>query len=274
MKLENNMENDHFKIGGFDAVKLAKKFGTPLYVYHGEKIEENFKKINSAIPYEMKQIHYAIMCNDRIEILKILLKLGSYIQANSLKEYKIARKAGFPNEKISITTTNMSTEDMQEFIKFGAIINFDSIEEVKRFGKLALKHKAKNKKIGIRVFVHQETSGQHITNVPYLPKARVGIKKEKFNELKEIAKKFDLKIIGVHGYLASNMLNLKPFLKLNRFLVDCAKQFPDIEYINFGAGFGVALKPVEKDFDWKKYGQNVTTLMKEVEKFFGRKINL
>jgi len=274
MKLENNMENDHFKIGGFDAVKLAKKFGTPLYVYHGEKIEENFKKINSAIPYEMKQIHYAIMCNDRIEILKILLKLGSYIQANSLKEYKIARKAGFPNEKISITTTNMSTEDMQEFIKFGAIINFDSIEEVKRFGKLALKHKAKNKKIGIRVFVHQETSGQHITNAPYLPKARVGIKKEKFNELKEIAKKFDLKIIGVHGYLASNMLNLKPFLKLNRFLVDCAKQFPDIEYINFGAGFGVALKPGEKDFNWEKYGQNVTTLMKEVERFFGRKINL
>lgn len=272
------MGNNHLKIGKFDAVDLAKKFGTPLYVYKGEIIEENFKKINKAIPYEPKQIHYAIMCNDRLEILKILLNLGSYIQANSLKEYKIARKAGFPNEKISITTTNISTGDMKEFIKYGAMINFDSLEEIERYGKiiadLEVKNKKVNKKIGIRIFVHQKISGQYITNLPYLPKARIGIKREKFDELKNIAKKFDLKIIGVHGYLASNMLNLEPFFKLNKYLLECAKQFPDIEYINFGAGFGIALKPDEKDFDWKNYGENVISIMNEAEKFFGRKLNL
>src|SRR3989338_3842960 len=142
------MENNHFKIGKFDTVKIAKEFGTPLYVYHGETIEENFKKISLAIPYKMKQIHYAIMCNDRPEILKILLNLSAYIQANSLKEYKLARKIGFPNEKISIATTNMGAGDMREFAELGAMINFDSIEEVERFGKIALECKAKNKKIG------------------------------------------------------------------------------------------------------------------------------
>lgn len=268
------MENNHLKIGKFDVVELAKKFGTPLYIYRGETIEENFKKINSAIPYEMKQIHYAIMCNDRPEILKILLNLDAYIQANSLKEYKLARKVGFANEKISIATTNMSTSDMREFAKLGAMINFDSIEEIERFGKITLECNTKNKKIGIRIFVHQEATGQHTTNAPYLPKARVGIKQEKFNELKNAAKKFDLKIVGVHGYLASNMLGLEPFIKLNKFLFDCAKQFPDIEYINFGAGFGIALIPNEKDFDWKTYGENIVSLMQEAEKFFNRKINL
>lgn len=268
------MENNHFKIGKFDVVELAKKIGTPLYVYYGETIEENFKKISSAIPYEMKQIHYAIMCNDRSDILKILLNLGAHIQANSLKEYKLARKIGFANEKISIATTNMSASDMREFARLGAMINFDSVEEIERFGKIALECNAKNKKIGIRIFVHQETTGQYTTNAPYLPKARVGIKQEKFSELKNTAKKFDLKIVGVHGYLASNMLDLEPFLELNKFLFDCAKQFSDIEYINFGAGFGIALKPNEKDFDWKAYGENVISIMKEAEEFFGRKINL
>lgn len=268
------MGNNHLKIGKFDAVELAKDFGTPLYVYNGETIEEDFKKINSAISYEMKQIHYAVMCNDRPEILKILLNLGAHIQANSLKEYKLVRKIGFANEKISIATTNMSTSEMRKFAKLGAMINFDSIEEIESFGKIALERKAKNKKIGVRVFVHQEATGQYATNIPYLPKARVGIKQEKFDELKNTAKKFDLKIIGVHGYLASNMLDLEPFLKLNKFLLDCAKQFPDIEYINFGAGFGIALKPNEKDFDWKTYGENIVSLIQEAEKFFGRKINL
>ena len=83
-----------------------------------------------------------------------------------------------------------------------------------------------------------------------------------------------MKIVGVHGYLASNIFDIAPFLKLNRFLFECAKQFPDIEYINFGAGFGIALKPDEKDFDWKSYGENVNSLMLEAEKFYGRKINL
>lgn len=268
------MENDHFKIGKFDAVDLAKKFGTPLYVYHGEIIEANFKKINAAIPYEPKQIHYAIMCNDRFEILKILLNLGLYIQANSLKEYKIARKAGFSNEKISVTTTNIDENDMREFAKHGVLINFDSIEEVERYGRITEELGLKGKKIGIRIFIDQKLSGQYTTNAPYLPKARVGIKQEKFNELKNTAEKFNLKIVGVHGYLASNMLDLEPFLKLNKFLFDCAKQFPNIEYINFGAGFGIALKPNEKDFDWKAYGENVISLMQEAEKFFGRKLSL
>lgn len=275
---KSSMANNHLKIGKFDAVDLVKKFGTPLYVYHGETIEKNFEKINLAISYENKQIHYAIMCNNRPEILEILLSLGAYIQVNSLKEYKIARNVGFMNQKISVTTTNMSVKDMKEFAKYGVMINFDSLEEIERYGKIVAelgdKNKKLNKKIGIRVFTHQELSGQCTTNMPYLPKARVGIKQEKFVELKKITERFNLKIIGVHGYLASNMLDLKPFLKLNRLLFECAKQFPDIEYINLGAGFGITLKPGEKDFGWKTYGANITLLMRETEKFFGRKINL
>jgi diaminopimelate decarboxylase len=213
------------------------------------------------------------MCNDRPEILKILLKLGSYIQANSLKEYKLARRVGFSNERISITTTNIGPDDMKEFIKYNALINFDSIEEVKRYGELVVNNKKANNKIGIRIFANQKAP-KNTTNSPYSPKARVGIAQNRFKELKEVAEKYNLKIVGVHGYLASNMLELSPFIKLNKVLLECAKKFSDIEYINFGAGFGLALKPNEKYFDWKKYGENVALTMKEAEKFFGRKINL
>ncbi|MFH1187938.1 MAG: hypothetical protein V1688_03715 [bacterium] len=272
------MENNHLKIGKFDTVELAKEFGTPLYVYHGETIEENFKKINSAIPHEMKQIHYATMCNERPGILKILLNLGAHLQVNSLKEYKLSREAGFPNEKISITTTNLKIDDMYEFAKCDAAVNFDSLEEIERYGKiiawLELKNKNINKKIGVRIFVQQETDNQRATNTSYSPKPRVGIKQNKFDELKNLVKKYYLKIIGIHGYLASNMLGLEPFKKLNKCLVEHAKQFSDIEYINFGAGFGIALKPHETDFDWKTYGENIALLVQEAQIYFGRKINL
>lgn len=267
----------HLQIGKFDAVKLAQKFGTPLYIYDAEQIRAAYQKIYLSIQYEPKQIHYAIMCNDRLGILKILRKLGSYLQVNSVKEYYTARRAGFPNNKISVTTTNLSKEDMLVFVKNKVQLNLDSLEEIEKYGKLfktSSKQSQVNNKIGIRVFVHVKTTGQYITNKPYKPKARVGIKKEKFDKVKALAKKYGLKIIGVHGYVASNMLELKPFLKLNKYLVDCAKEFKGIEYINFGAGFGLPPKITDKEFDWRGYGKQVSKLMHDVSSYFGRKIHL
>ena len=55
---------------------ILKKFGTPLYVYEEGKIIENYKLIKNAITFDKKTIHYAVMCNNRVEILKILKKSG------------------------------------------------------------------------------------------------------------------------------------------------------------------------------------------------------
>ena len=272
------MANNCFKIGEFKAEELAKKFGTPLYVYDAEKIRSAYQKIYSSIQYEPKQIHYAIMSNDRLAILKVLYKLGSNVQVNSVKEYYIARKAGFPNNRISVTTTNLCKSDMMTFIKNKLQINLDSVEEIERYGELLKMAEEQgvrtNNKIGIRLFVHVKATGQYVTNQPYMPKARVGIKKEKFNEVKTLAKKYGIKIVGVHGYVASNMLKLEPFLKLNKYLVNCAKEFEDIEYINFGAGFGIPPKTPIKEFDWKNYGKEISKLMQEASNYFKRKISL
>jgi len=269
---------NHLKIENFDVVELVNKFGTPLYIYDSKKLEEDYQRIYEGIKYNPKQIHYAIMCNNRIEILKILLKLDSYIQVNSVKEYLIAKKAGFSNDRISMTTTNISEKDMRFLVENNVLLNLDSIEEIERYGRIieefTNKEKNVNNKIGIRIFVHVKATGKYVTNQPYKPKARVGIKKEQFSKVKKIAKKYNLKIIGVHGYLASNMTEIEPFLKLNKYLVDCAKEFSDLEYVNFGAGFGLPTKPKQEKFDWTKYNENVSRLTKEISKYFGRKISL
>jgi len=268
----------HLKIGNFDAVELAKKFGTPLYIYDGNKIEENYKKIYNSISYEPKQILYAIMANNRIPILKIFLKLGSFLQVNSVKELYIAKKAGFPESRISVTTTNISEKDMEIYIKHKVLLNLDSIEEVERYGKIIEKYRKEGidviDKIGIRVFVHVKETGGYVTNKPYEPKARVGIRKEQFDKLKEIAKKYDIKIIGVHGYFASNVLDVDPILKLSKYLVDVAKEFEEIEFINIGGGFGVPTKENQKDFDWKTLDREINNLMKDISSYFNRKIIL
>jgi diaminopimelate decarboxylase len=255
------------------------RYGTPLYVYDADRIIASYKKIDSSIPYHPKQIHYAMMCNSHPEILHLLRDLGSNVQANSTKECRLAHECGYADRQISITTTNISSEDMIWYLKYGVLINFDSLEEIVRYGEIIRTLSKKSNvshhgEIGIRVFARAETFDQCVTNKPYRPKSRVGIKRNQFAEAKRIAREYSLKIVGVHGYLASNVLDSDRFIRFSSYLAECAKEFEDLEYINFGAGFGIPAKPTDAEFDWNGYGRHLTSLMHSVSRHFSRRINL
>lgn len=272
------MQNDHLFVGQFDVTQLVREYGTPLYVYDGAVIQRNYQKITGSIPYYPKEIHYPLMCNSNPHILALILKLGGYIQANSIKEIELARSAGFPKENISVTTTNIGKEDMTFYIQEGLQLNLDSLEEVERYGELVEQCRRQgfpiNPQIGVRLFVHIQPAGYQVTNQPHPIKPRVGIKEEKFTIVKTLAQKYGLKITGVHGYMASNVINVAPFFKLNSYLVHCAKQFDDLEYINVGAGFGIPSRPNAGSFDWQSYGLSLSALMESVSWHFKREIHL
>ena len=102
----------------------------------------------------------------------------------------------------------------------------------------------------------------------------IGIAQEDFDKIKEIAEQNNCRINGIHGYLASNILDSEPFLQSSEYLVECAKQFPDLEYVNFGSGFGVPSKPEEQRFDFKRIGQHYSRLTKKLSEYLGRNIQL
>lgn len=231
--------NQHLCISGKDMVKFAETHRLPLYIYEEVKIRDNYRMIMDAIPYHPKELHYPMMCNANSEILRIIFRLGAHIQTSNFYNIEKLLSIGWQMNQVSITTTNISNELMEYQLSYtkGALINFDSIEEIVRYGKLFQKISPKSicNKIGIRIFI-QPTTVKNATNQPHLTKSRIGIKKEKFNAAKKLAEKYGLKIVGIHGYLASNVLELTPFQQLNSYLMECAKEFPDLEYINVGGG--------------------------------------
>ena len=79
------------------------------------------------------------------------------------------------------------------------------------------------------------------------------------------------KIIGIHGYLASNIMDEKPFFRAASYLKRCAKEFPDLEYLNFGSGYGVAN---DKKFKFNVIGNYYSKIMEELKEYFGRTIKL
>jgi diaminopimelate decarboxylase len=205
-----------------------------------------------------------------MEILKVLKDLGSFIQINSTHELEIAEKSGFTSAEISMTTTNLSDSDLKILAEKGIQINFDSIEEIERYSKI----KKGSGEIGIRIALGQLDVSNNSTNQPHSSKSRIGIQARDFDKCKKLCEKYGLKIIGVHGYGASNVMDLDVFKKIAMVLVSEAKEFPDLKYVNFGGGFGIPKNDNEPDFDWESYGKFLSTEMTKLSDFFGRPIEL
>lgn len=89
-------------IAGKSAVKLAGKFGTPVYVYNGRRIVENYRRFYNTIKkYTDREvrIYYAMKANSNIEILKLLKNEGAWLDTVSPEEAELALSIGFDREK-------------------------------------------------------------------------------------------------------------------------------------------------------------------------------
>ncbi|MBA3064247.1 MAG: hypothetical protein KJ697_02160 [Nanoarchaeota archaeon] len=247
---------------------LIKQFGTPLYVYEEDKISGNCRLIDDSIPYQNKEIHYAVMCNSNRAILEIMRQLGASAQINSIHELDLVKEAGFDSNQISFTSTGLDTESLERLVQEGVQVNLDSVEEV---GKYCILNQGGSFAIRVKMKEDIKLPEGH-TNSP--KDSDIGICEEDFERVKEIAKQTGCKINGIHGYLASNILASEPFLQSSDYLVQCARQFSDLEYVNFGSGFGVPNKPEEQRFDFEGIGQHYSRLTQELSDYFGRNIQL
>src|SRR5690242_1658506 len=115
--------------------ELATRFGTPLYVYHAEKIKEQYEKLVSGFSVIDSRFFFACKALTNINILKYIHSLGCGIDCSSINEVKLALHAGVPSDKILYTSNGISFEEIGEAADCGAHINIDSLSNLEKFAK-------------------------------------------------------------------------------------------------------------------------------------------
>ena len=84
--------------------QLTSQFGSPLYVYDGGKIENQYKRLTQAFSkVERFKIYYAVKALSNISILKVLKELGSGLDTVSIEEVQLGLHAGFEPHEIIFT---------------------------------------------------------------------------------------------------------------------------------------------------------------------------
>src|SRR5258706_16075073 len=115
-------------------ISLGQEFGTPLYVYHAEKIKEQYEKLTTAFSRSNVVFFYAGKALTNISVLKYIKSLGANIDCSSINEAKLALHAGFLPRQILYTSNGIGFDEIEEAVLLKVNINIDSLSNLEKFG--------------------------------------------------------------------------------------------------------------------------------------------
>ena len=253
-------------LGGVSAEKLIKDYGSPLYAYEEGTIRGNYRKLASAIPYNPKKIMFACKANTSLAIMKVLKDEGCGIDAVSPGEVFLALEAGFKKEDILFTGNNMNDEAMDYVAGKGILLNIGSISRLEKYAK-----KYPNTDVCIRVspdvkpdvHPHLCTGGLDSKFGIYLSDAK---------KAQLICDAAGIRIKGIHSHIGTTIMELAPFQETMDVVLEAAKEFDGIEFVDFGGGIGIPYKPEQKEVDLKEFGRFATEKMNAFSNSYGSKV--
>ena len=92
-------EAGRLTVGGLRLDEIATAHGTPLYVYSGDGIREDYTSFAAAVAPVGGAVHFALKANSAIGVMALLARQGAGVDIVSGGEMQ-ALVAGVPAEKI------------------------------------------------------------------------------------------------------------------------------------------------------------------------------
>lgn len=250
-------------------ISLADEFGTPLYIYHAEKIGQQYEKLTHAFRRWDTRIFYACKALTNINILRYLKDQGAGLDCVSINEVKLGLMAGFKPADILFTPNCVDMEEMLEARNLEVNINIDSISMLEQFG-----HRFGNEcPIFIRINPHIMAGGNYKISTGHVD-SKFGISIHQMRHIERIVRNTRLHVTGVHMHTGSEIKDIGVFLEALDVMLDTASHFPDLKYIDMGSGFKVPYQPGEKGTDVELLGEKVAGKMEEFQKETGKKLQL
>ncbi|MFA5287702.1 MAG: diaminopimelate decarboxylase [Candidatus Omnitrophota bacterium] len=222
---------------------LARRFGTPLYIYSYHTLVSHFIKLRDAFKSINPLICYSVKANSNLTILKALVDKGAGLDIVSGGELFRARKAGCPPEKIVYASVGKTTLEIEEAIKSGILFfNVESYPELENIQHIAKRlRKAVNVSLRINPDVEPKTH-KYITTGKLTNKFGIDFKSAK--QIILLARAFSyLKITGLHIHIGSQITTSTPYVaalkKVIAFIAALKKEGVALEYLNIGGGLGI-----------------------------------
>lgn len=259
----------NFSIGGVSPEELVRAHGAPLYVYDTAVMERQYKRLSKAFGGAKVKINYACKALNNLNVLKFFKSLGSGLDTVSIQEVHLGLRAGFAPEDIIFTPNGVSISEIIEAAELGVRINIDNLGILEQFAARF----GDSYPVCIRLNPHINAGGNSKISVGHID-SKFGISIHQTRHLERLVKSLGVRVEGLHMHTGSDILDVEVFLRGAELLLDVARDFDGLRYIDFGSGFKVAYKPGDISTNVEELGEKMTALFDAFCKEYGRELQL
>ncbi len=228
---------------GVPLADIARVEGTPVYVYSAAAIQRAYAALDEAFAAYPHRLHYALKANSSLGILRLLHRLGSGVDANSVGEIEVAQRAGFAADDIVFTGVGKRDDEIEAAVCLGVhAINVESAGEVERVTRAA---RARQASVRIAIRVNPDVdAGSHPYITTGVSSSKFGVPASEVRDLaRGIARSAGLSLVGLHVHVGSQILKLDPLRRAAETIVGLASEIRadglHLEHLDLGGGLGV-----------------------------------
>lgn len=264
-----NTNEWNYSVQGISLLDIVEKYGSPLYVYDADIIKYQFDSLIAAFSDVKVKIKFACKALSNISVMRLLRSYGSGLDTVSIQEVELGLYAGFDPNEIIFTPNCVSYEEIQQAIAKGVVVNIDNLSVLEKFGN----DYGNSVPCCVRLNPHILAGGNHHIQTGHID-SKFGISIYQLRHLLRIVSTYNIKVTGLHVHSGSDILDAGVFLQGAEIIFDAARNFRDLEFIDFGSGFKVAYKDDDVTTDINDMGNKISKAFKEFCGEYGKELEL
>lgn len=225
---------------------VAKKVGTPFYIYSYRTFERHFRVFDGAFRSMPHLTCFSLKTNSNGALVRTVAKLGGGADIVSGGELYKALRYGISPKKIVFSGVGKTEDELRAAIDAEILmINIESAGELSLLKRLSGKMK---KKASVSIRINPEIDAK---THPYIT---TGLKENKFGVLWEEARKLYGEIsaerylapVGISSHIGSQILEVGPFVDavslLKRMILELRQEGIGVGMLDIGGGLGITYK--------------------------------
>ena len=114
--------------------QLAHQYGTPVYIYHADRIRHQFQRLQKAFQETPARFFYACKSLTNLHVLRVVHRMGASLDCVSIHEVQLGLMAGFQSQQILFTPNCVDMDEMHAAVALGVHINIDNLSILEQFG--------------------------------------------------------------------------------------------------------------------------------------------
>jgi len=223
--------------------QIAEAVGTPFYCYSTATLTRHYKLFEEALEGLDHVVCFAVKSNSNQAVLRTLANLGAGMDVVSGGEYRRARAAGVPGDKIVFSGVGKTREEMRTALEGGIRqFNVESEPEMRALSEVAVSLGV-TAPIAIRINpdvdakTHEKIATGKSENKFGIPISRA---REVYAEAAALP---GIEVMGIDVHIGSQLTDLEPFeaayLKVAELTRALREDGHDIRRLDLGGGLGI-----------------------------------